>query len=123
MSTNDELKNETANGTKPVLTVVYHLSNSDKEKIVKIPKNAKNIIGNGIYLNYDLPIGKFGYMTHSEHLGYENADVVVLKNSENETTICFTTYEDYIRVSISIDAFHQGLNAMNKNSVNVWDYS
>ena len=78
MSTNDELKNETANGTKPVLTVVYHLSNSDKEKIVKIPKNAKNIIGNGIYLNYDLPIGKFGYMTHSEHLGYENADVVVL---------------------------------------------
>ena len=44
-------------------------------------------------------------------------------NSENETTICFTTYEDYIRVSISIDAFHQGLNAMNNNSVNVWDYS
>ncbi len=59
-------------------TVVYHLSNNDKEKIVKIPKNAKNIIGNGIYLDYDLPIGKFGYMTHSEHLGYENADVVVL---------------------------------------------
>jgi len=66
------------NGTKPVLVVVYRLSNSDKEKVVKIPKNAKNIIGNGIYLNYDLPIGKFGYMTHSEHLGYENADVVVL---------------------------------------------
>ena len=78
MSTNDELKNETANGTKPVLAVVYHLSNSDKEKVVKIPKNVKNIIGNGIYLNYDLPIGKFGYMTHSEHLGYENADVIVL---------------------------------------------
>ena len=44
-------------------------------------------------------------------------------NSENETTIGFTTYEDYIRVSISIDAFQQGLNAMDKNSVNVWDYS
>ena len=44
-------------------------------------------------------------------------------NSENETTIGLTTYEDYIRVSISIDAFQQGLNAMDKNSVNVWDYS
>ncbi len=44
-------------------------------------------------------------------------------NSENETIIYFTTYEDYIKVSISIDAFHQGLNAMDKNSVNVWDYS
>lgn len=77
---NIELENKdlTSNGTKPVLTVIYRLSNSDKEKVVKIPKNAKNIIGNGIYLNYDLPIGKFGYMTHSVHLGYENADVVVL---------------------------------------------
>ena len=44
-------------------------------------------------------------------------------NSENETTIGLITYEDYIRVSISIDAFQQGLNAMNENSVNVWDYS
>ena len=44
-------------------------------------------------------------------------------NSENETTIVLTTYEDYIRVSISIDVFQQGLNAMDKNSVNVWDYS
>jgi hypothetical protein len=74
----DSKKNITPNDANNVLTVVYRLSNSDKEKIVKIPKNAKNIIGNGIYLNYDLPIGKFGYMTHSEHLGYENADVVVL---------------------------------------------
>ncbi len=72
-----EARND-GNGTKPVLEVIYRLSNSDKEKVVKIPKNAKNIIGNGIYLNYDLPVGKFGYMTHSEHLGYENADVVVL---------------------------------------------
>ena len=44
-------------------------------------------------------------------------------NSENETTIVLTTYGDYIRVSISIDVFQQGLNAMDKNSVNVWDYS
>ena len=44
-------------------------------------------------------------------------------NSENETTIGFINYQDYIRVSISIDAFQQGLNAMDKNSVNVWDYS
>lgn len=66
------------NDANNALAVVYRLSNSDKEKVVKIPKNAKNITGNGIYLNYDLPIGKFGYMTHSKHLGYENADVVVL---------------------------------------------
>jgi hypothetical protein len=43
-------------------------------------------------------------------------------NSENETTIYFTTYEDYIKVSISIDAIHQGVNAMD-DSANVWDYS
>lgn len=66
------------NDGNTMLAVVYRLSNSSKEKVIKIPKNATNIIGNGIYLNYDLPIGKFGYMTHSEHLGYENADVVVL---------------------------------------------
>jgi len=30
-------------------------------------------------------------------------------NSENVTTICFTAYEDYIRVPISIDVFHQML--------------
>lgn len=74
----DSEKHDTPTDANNVLVVVYRLSNSDKEKVVKIPKNAKNIIGNGIYLNYDLPIGKFGYMTHSEHLGYENADVVVL---------------------------------------------
>jgi len=73
-----DLKYHSPNDANNVLAVVYRLSNSDKEKVVKIPKNAKNIIGNGIYLNYDLPVGKFGYMTHSEHLGYENADVVVL---------------------------------------------
>lgn len=76
----DFKKYNTHTDTNNMLTVVYRLSNSDKEKVVKIPKNAKNIIGNGIYLNYDLPIGKFGYMTHSEHLGYENADVVVLND-------------------------------------------
>lgn len=74
----DSKKHNTPTDENNVLAVVYRLSNSDKEKVVKISKNAKNIIGNGIYLNYDLPIGKFGYMTHSEHLGYENADVVVL---------------------------------------------
>ena len=73
-----DLKYHSPTDANNVLAVVYRLSNSDKEKVVKIPKNAKNIIGNGIYLNYDLPVGKFGYMTHSEHLGYENADVVVL---------------------------------------------
>lgn len=71
-------KQKTPTDANNVLAVVYRLSNSSKEKVIKIPKNATNIIGNGIYLNYDLPIGKFGYMTHSEHLGYENADVVVL---------------------------------------------
>lgn len=76
----DSKKHNTPTDANNVLAVVYRLSNSDKEKVVKIPKNAKNIIGNGIYLNYDLPIGKFGYMTHSEHLGYENADVVVLND-------------------------------------------
>lgn len=74
----DSKKNIIPTDTNNVLAVVYRLSNSSKEKVIKIPKNATNIIGSGIYLNYDLPIGKFGYMTHSEHLGYENADVVVL---------------------------------------------
>ena len=77
-STDVQNSTSTPTDANNVLEVVYRLSNSDKEKVVKIPGNAKNIIGNGIYLNYDLPIGKFGYMTHSEHLGYENADVVVL---------------------------------------------
>jgi hypothetical protein len=74
----DSKKHEIHTDANNVLAVVYRLSNTSKEKVIKIPKNAKNIIGNGIYLNYDLPVGKFGYMTHSEHLGYENADVVVL---------------------------------------------
>ncbi|HHT67051.1 MAG TPA: hypothetical protein GX010_02365 [Erysipelotrichaceae bacterium] len=81
MGNKSKNKDLSRNDGNTVLAVVYRLSNSDKEKVVKIPKNAKNIIGNGIYLNYDLPVGKFGHMTHSEHLGYENADVVVLNYS------------------------------------------
>ncbi len=43
-------------------------------------------------------------------------------SSKDETTICFTGSDDYVRVAISIDCFHQGLNAMD-GSYNVWDYS
>lgn len=44
----DSKKHNTPTDANNVLAVVYRLSNSDKEKVVKIPKNAKNIIGNGI---------------------------------------------------------------------------
>tara|TARA_R110000868_G_scaffold396340_1_gene668479 strand:+ start:366 stop:569 length:204 start_codon:yes stop_codon:yes gene_type:complete len=41
-------------------------------------------------------------------------------NSENETTICFTHYEDYERVAIPIEAVHQKLNAMNHLNSEEW---
>lgn len=41
--------------------------------------------------------------------------------NESETTICFTAYEDFIRVNISIEVFHDLLNAID-DSVNVWCY-
>ena len=43
-------------------------------------------------------------------------------NGENETIICLTTCEDYIKVAISIKDFHQGLNDMD-DSTNVWGYN
>lgn len=43
-------------------------------------------------------------------------------NKENGTTICFIDCEDYIKVAIPIEAFHQVLNAM-YDGASVWDYS
>ena len=44
-------------------------------------------------------------------------------SSENETAICFIgTHKNDLIVPISIESFHQGLNAMNDTS-NVWDYT
>lgn len=40
-------------------------------------------------------------------------------NSETGTTICFTTYQDYIKVKIPIKVFEQGLDAID-DSRNVW---
>jgi hypothetical protein len=37
--------------------------------------------------------------------------------SETETTIYFTTYEDFIKVNISIDEIHQVLNVIENSSV------
>jgi len=37
--------------------------------------------------------------------------------SETETTICFTTYEDYIKVNLSIDEIHQVLNVIANSTV------
>jgi hypothetical protein len=42
--------------------------------------------------------------------------------AENMTTICFTTYEDFIRVGISINDFHQILEGID-DSRNVWELS
>lgn len=63
-------------------TVSYRLSNSKHEKTATIPKKATNIVGDGIYLKYDLPIGRFGKITHSIHLGYYGADVIVLSDNK-----------------------------------------
>lgn len=64
---------------KPMLAVVYRLSNNEKENVLMLPKDAKNIKGYGIYLSYDLPIDTYGSMTHFKHLGYDNAFVEVVK--------------------------------------------
>ena len=45
----------------------------------------------------------------------------LFSTSETETTICFTTYEDYIRVKIPIDVLEQGLEAID-DSRNVWTF-
>jgi hypothetical protein len=39
--------------------------------------------------------------------------------NENETSICFITYEDYVKVPYSIKVLEQGLDAID-DSRNVW---
>ena len=39
------------------------------------------------------------------------------QTSETETTICFITYEDYIKVNLSIDEIHQVLNVIANSTV------
>ena len=43
-------------------------------------------------------------------------------SDENGTIIYFTTPEDYVKVTTSIEAFYNGLNVINDSS-NVWDFS
>jgi hypothetical protein len=60
--------------------VTYKSSESDTKKhTVKIPFEATNIVANGAYLEYDMPIGSFGCRTASLQLGCKDKSIVILE--------------------------------------------
>lgn len=60
--------------------VTYKLSKSGRKKhTTKLPFEAKNIVSNGAYLEYDMTIGDFGSRTCSIHLGCKDESIVIIE--------------------------------------------